>query len=103
MGTEPIGTRWVDINKGDNVHPEYRARLVAQETKRDKREDLFAATPPLEALNIIISMAISQVQDRRRDKEVRKIEFIDVRMAYFQMKVRRRLYVKLPAEANAGQ
>ena len=48
-GKEQIGTRWVDANKGDKVHPEVRSRLVAQEIKRDRREDLFAATPPLEA------------------------------------------------------
>ena len=45
----PIGVRWVDINKGDSANPDYRSRLVAKEIKRDKREDLFAATPPLEA------------------------------------------------------
>ena len=38
-GSQPVGTRWVDINKGDKVHPEYRSRLVAQEIKVDKRED----------------------------------------------------------------
>ena len=48
-GKQPIGTRWVDVNKGDDANPEYRSRLVAQEIKVDKREDLFAATPPLEA------------------------------------------------------
>ena len=46
---KPIGTRWVDVNKGDKVNPEYRSRLVAKEIKRDVRSDLFAATPPLEA------------------------------------------------------
>ena len=30
-GKAPIGVKWVDINKGDAVHPEYRSRLVAQE------------------------------------------------------------------------
>ena len=25
-GKGPIGTRWVDVNKGDTVHPEYRSR-----------------------------------------------------------------------------
>ena len=48
-GKPPIRTRWVDINKGDNVHPEFRSRVVAQEIKVGKREDLYAATPPLEA------------------------------------------------------
>ena len=27
---EPIGVRWVDINKGDRLHPNYRSRLVAK-------------------------------------------------------------------------
>ena len=36
-GKEPIGVRWVDVNKGDKVHPEYRSRLVAEEIKVDKR------------------------------------------------------------------
>ena len=33
-GKMPIGTRWVDINKGDDVNLEYRSRLVAQELKK---------------------------------------------------------------------
>ena len=47
-GKEPIGTRWVDVNKGDRENPEYRSRLVAQEINTGRRDDLFAATPPLE-------------------------------------------------------
>ena len=46
-GQEPIGTRWVDVNQGDDENPDYRSRLVAQELHTHKREDLFAATPPL--------------------------------------------------------
>ena len=33
-GKGPITTRWVDINKGDTVHPEYRSRIVAREMKK---------------------------------------------------------------------
>eukprot|EP00969_Alexandrium_andersonii_P014742 644340-Alexandrium_andersonii.AAC.1 len=51
-GKAPIQVRWVDINKGDEERPEYRSRLVAKEIKRDQRGDLFAATPPLEALKL---------------------------------------------------
>ena len=29
-GKAPIGVRWVDINKGDVAHPNYRSRLVAK-------------------------------------------------------------------------
>ena len=39
-----LGTRWVFVKKGDKV----RCRLVAQEfAGNDKREDLYAGTPPL--------------------------------------------------------
>ena len=44
-GRRPIGTRWVDINKGDDENPNYRSRIVAQEFNNHKRDDLFAATP----------------------------------------------------------
>ena len=59
-GKEPLGIRWVDINKGDNVHPEFRSNFVAKEIKVDKREDLFAATPPLEAKISLLSMAVTE-------------------------------------------
>ena len=56
----PITTRWVDINKGDSVHPEYRSRIVAREMKKQDifRDDLFAATPPLEAKKMLFSLAM---------------------------------------------
>ena len=59
-GKGPIRVRWLDINKGDEVNREYRSRLVAMEIKRDKREDLFAATPPLEAKKVLMSMAVTE-------------------------------------------
>ena len=37
-GKDPIGTRWVDINKGDELQPEYRSRLVAQELNQDNKD-----------------------------------------------------------------
>ena len=49
-GKAPIKARWLDINKGDKVHPNYRSRYVAKDFNNEKRFDLFAATPPLEAL-----------------------------------------------------
>ena len=59
-GQKPVTVRWVDINKGDNIHPDYRSRLVAKDFKRDKRKDLFAATPPLEALKMLLSMWMTE-------------------------------------------
>ena len=29
-GKEPNGSKWLDVNKGDEVNPEYRSKLVAQ-------------------------------------------------------------------------
>ena len=59
-GKKPLKIRWVDVNKGDDVTPEYRSRLVAKEIKIDKRFDLFAATPPLEAKKLLFSMAVTE-------------------------------------------
>ena len=59
-GKMPIGTRWIDINKGDKETPEYRSRLVAKEIKRDSRKDVFAATPPIEAKRLLFSMATTK-------------------------------------------
>jgi hypothetical protein len=59
-----IGTRWVLVNKGDDLRPDVRARLVAQEVKTDHSvaghdPTLFSATPPLEAMRAIISKSAS--------------------------------------------
>merc|ERR1712163_70814 len=103
-GKAPIGTRWVDVNKGDSVHPEYRSRLVAQEINTGKREDLFAATPPLEAKKILMSMAVTENigYKRGRREQGMKLDFIDVRRAYFHAKARREVYVTLPPEDCAA-
>ena len=55
-GKGPIGTRWVDTNKGDEVSPEYRSRWFAQDIKRDRRDDFFAATLHLEAKQALFSL-----------------------------------------------
>ena len=43
-----FGTRWVDINKGDEHRPFCRSRL--EEFKRQADCSFFAASPPLRAL-----------------------------------------------------
>ena len=59
-GTDPVGVRWLNVNKGDTQNPEIRCRIVAQEFNTQKREDLFAATPPLEAKKILFSFAVTE-------------------------------------------
>ena len=58
-GKKPIQVKWEDINKGDKVHREYMSRLVAKEIKLDKRDSLFAATPPSEANKKLVSYAVT--------------------------------------------
>ena len=101
-GKAPISTRWVDINKGDDKDPECRSRIVAQEIKANDvyRDDLFAATPPLEAKKLLFSLATTEgIGYFGSDiTSGMKIEFIDIRRAYYQAHARRQLYVKLPPE-----
>jgi hypothetical protein len=91
----PIGTKRIDINKGDAKNPEYRSRLVAQESKRDKTDDLFAATPPLEAKKLLFSIVASSGAGNISEF---KIDFIDARRAYFHAKSRREVFIRLPPE-----
>ena len=57
-GRPPIPTDWVDVNKGDSIRPNYRSRLVCQETPGRSTIDVedwaatFAATPPHEAFRL---------------------------------------------------
>ena len=59
-GKKLIGVRWVDIDKGDDKNPKYRSRLVAKELNLDKRDDLFAATPLVEAKKLLLSLALTE-------------------------------------------
>ena len=51
----PIKVKWVDRNKGDRQHKNVRSRLVAKEINAG----LFAATPPLEALRMLLSATVT--------------------------------------------
>lgn len=56
IGKKPTYVRWIDVKKGDVEASNHRPRLVAKEIMAYKRVDLFAATPPFEALKLILSM-----------------------------------------------
>ena len=46
-GKPPISVRWVDVNKGDEVEPNYRSRLVARQIKAmDRSGDSYFAPAP---------------------------------------------------------
>ena len=91
-----IGTRWVDTNKGDSVNPECRSRLVGREFNLGQDDTLDAATPPLEALRVILSNAASWHKDGKKMR--RSVMINDVRRAYLYAKATRALYVRIPPE-----
>jgi hypothetical protein len=103
-GKGPISTKWVDVNKGTEDEQEVRCRLVARDFKpkgEKEREDLFAATPPLEAKKLLFRMAAGQVG--ATDKECVKLMFIDVKKAHLNGVVGDGVdvYIELPWEAGA--
>lgn len=90
-GKQPISVRWIDISKGDAESRNYRSRLVAREINNNKRDDLFAVTPPLEALTHILSTTTSCNKGGI-------IMINDVSRAFFHAKVRRPVFVQLLEE-----
>ena len=91
-GRAPIGVRWVDVNKQDDENPLYRSRLVAKQFRTGSDPDLFAATPPLEAMKLIISIAATRNARGRVDK---KIMVNDVSRAYFYARSESPTYVEI--------
>ena len=86
-----ISVRWIDTNKGDDASPDYRSRLVAREIKRDKRLDLFVATPPIETLKLLLAKLAGSMGRKRA-------AVIDIKRAYFHAPSTRDVYVELPPE-----
>ncbi len=92
-----ITTKWLDVNKGDTKNKNYRARLVGREIKRDRRDDLFAATPPLESLRMIVSICASHPHSNHSSDDY-IIMTNDVKRAYFHAAATRPIFIKIPAE-----
>ena len=78
----PIPTGWVDVNKGDEQRPDVRCRLVVKETKRlttlgpEDAASVFAGTPPLEGLRLLISLAMSGDQTGPDDNVIVFLEYL---------------------------
>jgi len=96
LGYKIVKVRWIDINKGDEVSPVYRSRLVAKEFhEKDSDDNLFAGTPPLEALKAMVSEAATARAGRTGDKVML---IADVSRAFFEAKARRKICVELVEE-----
>jgi hypothetical protein len=90
MGGKVISTKWLDTDKGHI----YRSRLVGREIKRDKRQDLFSPTPPLE----VVKMLVAKCAKGQNKKSPKRIGIVDVSRAYFYAKCKRPLYIEIPME-----
>ena len=100
-GKRPVTVKWVDTDKGSEEAPNIRCRLVARDfrTKGEKdREDLFAATPPLELKRMLIPRTASRIKDDR----FKKMLFVDARKVHLNSKYEEDVYIELPAEAGAA-
>ena len=92
--------RWVDTNKGTFDYL-IRSRLVARDFKGDDkdRDDLFAETPPLEAIRLLLSRAAT----RRVDGQQRKLLFIAARKAHLNPRCEDDVYIQLPEECGESR
>jgi len=94
-GKRPLGGRWVDCNKGDQQKPDVRSRWVAKDIARYKSDEFFAATPPLEAMRLIVSEAASQGE--KQGSEL-KVMLLDAKKAHLHAMAGRNIFVDLPPE-----
>ena len=78
-GGKIIDLKWIDTNEGDSANPSYRSRLVGREYNTYKDNSLYAATPPLETLRVILSCAAIVDEDGPKQVMVN-----DVSRAYFR-------------------
>ena len=93
-GGKVIGVSWADVNKGDATDVSYRARLVGREFNVGRDDALYASSPPLEALRLIVSYAATHPTAGGR----RMIMMNEVRRAYVYAKIQRDVYIELPKE-----
>ena len=96
-GAAPTSTRWVSVKKIlDSGEEIVRSRLVGRDFKDGSgtNEDLFAATPPLEALKLLLRASVVQGEG----EEETKLMFVDVRKAHLIPQCDEEVFVRLPEE-----
>ena len=68
------------------------ARGGSRRNFRHARPELYASTPPLEALKVVLSEIVTS------ERGGKVVALVDVRRAYFYAPTRRRVFVELPHE-----
>ena len=76
-----------------------RSRLAAKDFAGQRDDSFFAATPPLEALRLLISDMMSGGE---RGPDEAKLMILDAKKAHLHARAERDLYIELPAEAGGG-
>jgi len=99
-----IKVRWVEVDKGEPGAPEIRSRLVAREFKflNPTMSNVFAGTPPLEALRILLCKVTTIARDRFGTVLNLKMLVLDVSRAHFHPVCQRTIFMELPAEDGGG-
>ena len=98
-GRPPIPTDWVDTNKGDSLRPNYRSRLVCQETRGRSTIDVedcaatFAATPPYEAFKLQLSLMTGPRSQVEGDDDV--LMLLDISRAHLHSQLARAVFVTI--------
>ena len=75
------------MNKGDQKQPKIRSRLVAEDFRTSKEPDLYAGTPPLEYLKLVIAHSVTGGQGKA-------IMLNDIRRAFLHSPCRSEVYVQ---------
>ena len=94
-GRNPVGLKWIDTNKG-SAEARYRSRLVCTEVRHEGVEPIFSATPPLETLRVLHSVACQGDVFHVEDPFL--ITTTDVSRAHFCADAVRDVFVQLPDE-----
>ena len=81
--------------KPKNKNPKHRSRLVATEVRKPWSEKWFAATPPIEALRILVSLA---ARGNTKTKRPRRMLLLDVSRAHWHPEAKRDVHVRLLPE-----
>ena len=99
-GRAPIPTDWVDINKGDSLRPNYRSRLVCQETRGRSTIDVedwaatFAATFPYEASRLQLSLMMTGPR-LQVDGDDQVLMLLDISRAHLHSSLARAVFVTI--------
>ena len=95
----PMAVRWVDVGKGFGV---YRSWLVEKDfkpkSKVNDQEGLFAATPPLELVKMVIVKAAKG--SRNEHAHLEKVMFLDVSKAHLCAPMLDEEFVQLPPKGG---